>query len=191
MKTLLSSLVLLCFAPLANAQYEYEASSSNPFGLLNPEAPAEVADFAPLIGESDCLSESRNQDGSWAEPMPMIWRWKYIMNGLAVQDETLKPDGIHSGSIRQFNADSAAWYVHYYTSGSATPILPVWEGGKTDDQTITLYREQTAPNGMDGFFKINFTDITYHSFNWLGEWVNVDESFSYPTWKISCTKKKS
>ncbi|MBO6795236.1 MAG: hypothetical protein JJ895_15125 [Balneolaceae bacterium] len=189
MKYLLSLFALLFCTTLSYAQYEYEPSTSHPFGQLNPKAPSEVGDFAPLIGESDCLSESRNQDGTWAEPMPMIWRWKYIMNGMAVQDETLKPDGIHSGSIRQFNADSAAWYVHYYSSSSAVPILPAWEGGKTDEQTITLYREQTAPNGIDGFFKIDFTDMTDDSFNWLGAWVSVDESFSYPTWKISCTKK--
>ncbi len=189
MKYLLSLFTLLFCATLTYAQYEYEPSTTHPFGKLNPKAPTEAGDFAPLIGESDCLSESRNQDGTWAEPIPMIWRWKYIMNGMAVQDETLKPDGIHSGSIRQFNADSAAWYVHYYSSGSAVPALPAWEGSKTDDHTITLYREQTAPNGMDGFYKINFMEMTDDSFKWLGEWVSVDESFSYPTWKISCTKK--
>lgn len=29
------------------------------------------------------------------------------MNGMAVQDETLKIDKAHSGSIRQFNTDSS------------------------------------------------------------------------------------
>lgn len=189
MKLLLSVLSLLLCSNAAFSQYSYEPNPTQPFGRLNPDVPSEVGDFSPIIGESECLSESRNQDGSWAEPVPMIWRWKYIMNGMAVQDETLKSDGIHSGSIRQFNADSAAWYVHYYTNSSAAPRLPTWEGGRTDHQTITLYREQQAPNGTDGLFKISFTDMTRQSFNWLGEWVSLDESFRYPTWKISCTKK--
>nr|WP_247672709.1 DUF4440 domain-containing protein [Aquimarina sp. MMG016] len=42
---------------------------------------------------------------------------------------------------------------------------------------------------MDGFYKINFYDINDKGFKWLGEWVNTNESFSYPTWKIECTKR--
>ena len=46
----------------------------------NPEAPIQSEDFAPMIGECKCISENRNPDGTWAEPVDMIWRWKYIMN---------------------------------------------------------------------------------------------------------------
>jgi uncharacterized protein (TIGR02246 family) len=167
---------------------EYVASSSNPYGKLNPEAPREVADYAPLIGTCDCISTARNADGSWADPQNMTWKWSYIMNGTAVQDESIKEDGSHSGSIRQFIADSSKWYVHYYTNTKPLTVLPAWEGGKRGD-SIVLYREQKAPNGMDGFYRITFSKINELGFEWLGEWVDSAENIQYPTWRISCKKR--
>ncbi|MCG8372187.1 MAG: hypothetical protein MI700_01570 [Balneolales bacterium] len=189
MKSVLYILFMIAVSVPAYAQYE--SSAENPYGKLNPDAPKEVADFAPLIGVSSCSTVARAQDGTWNEPGEMTWKWQYVLNGQAVQDETFTNNGVHAGSIRQFNADSAAWYVHYYSSGSVPSILPAWKGEKNEDGDIILYREQQAPNGMDGFYKINFTDITDSSFEWLGEWVNPDESIKYPVWKISCTKTES
>ncbi len=170
------------------SQYLYEPSPDHPYGLPNPDAPQELLDFAPLIGECQCKSVSRNVDQTWGDTIMMTWRYKYIMNGMAVQDETLKEDGQHSGSIRQYIADSNSWYVHYYSSAGPSTTLPVWEGNKNEDGDIILYREQKAPNGTDGFYKINFIDISTDGFNWLGEWVTPTESYSYPSWKIYCTK---
>lgn len=189
MKTNHAALLLLCFTQFAIGQYAYDSSPEHPYGLPNPEAPQELLDFAPLIGECNCSSVSRNPDQSWGEPVDMIWRFKYIMNGLGVQDETLIADGRYSGSIRQFVKDSTRWYVHYYSSVAPSTILPAWEGNKSENGDIVLYREQKAPNGLDGFYKITFSEIVASGFKWLGEWVNPDESISYPTWKIDCTKK--
>ena len=174
----------------AFSQYNFEPSPEHPFGLPNPDAPQEISDFAPLIGECDCKSTARNADQTWADPVDMIWRFKYIMNGMGVQDETLKADGKHSGSIRQYDRDSSRWNVHYYSSNGITPVLSAWHGNKMEDGKIILYRPQKAPNGMDGFYKINFYDISEEGFKWLGEWVNEAETFSFPTWKIECTKRK-
>lgn len=191
MKTFLISVLASFLSIPAFGQYNYEPSSENPFGKLNPNAPEAVGDFAPLIGQSECISQNRAADGSWNAEVNMQWTFKYIMNGRAVQDETLKEDGAHSGSIRQFNADSTAWYVHYYSSGSAPARLPAWEGVQNEDGNIVLYREQQSPNGQDGFFRLTFYDITDEQFKWIGEWVSTDETITYPTWKISCTKDKS
>jgi hypothetical protein len=188
---IIPALTLFCLISIpVFAQYDYEPNQEYPYGQLNPAAYPQTADFAPLIGVSECVSESRAPDGSWNDEVKMIWRWKYIMNGMAVQDETLKQDGLHSGSIRQFNADSSKWYVHYYASSAATSRLGVWEGGKTDNGNIVLYRDQAAPNGTEGYFRLTFYEITDKSFQWIGEWVDLGETFSYPTWKISCTKQK-
>ena len=185
--------ILIFSWTLINAQesiYSYEPSKDNPFGLPNPEAPQQIKDWAELIGECDCKSVSRNPDQSWADTVNMIWRFKYIMNGMAVQDETLKEDGLNSGSIRQFIPDSSKWFVHYYSYGSPSVSLPVWEGTKNENGNIVLFKEQKAPNGMDGFYKITFSEISHSGFDWLGEWVDKAETFSYPTWKIFCTKKQ-
>ncbi|MGW9687166.1 YybH family protein [Flagellimonas sp. 2504JD1-5] len=172
------------------AQYDFDTSSEHPFGLPNPNAPKELLDFAPLIGECNCKSYSRNADQTWAKPVDMIWRFKYIMNGMGVQDETLKEDGTHSGSIRQFSQDSTRWYVHYYTSRTVSTRLSTWEGNKTEEGKIVLYREQKAPNGTDGFYRLSFYDIDEKGFKWIGEWVDKTESVVFPTWKIDCSNGK-
>ena len=92
---------------MAQEAYSYEPSKKHPFGLPNPEMPKEFLDYAPMIGECDCQSLARIDQNTWTDSVAMTWRFKYIMNGMAVQDETLKADGSHSGSIRQFVADSA------------------------------------------------------------------------------------
>ncbi|WP_165395237.1 YybH family protein [Flagellimonas allohymeniacidonis] len=175
---------------LLSAQFEYEPSPEHPFGLPNPKAPEALLDFAPMIGECECQSQTRNADQTWAEPVDMVWRFKYIMNGMGIQDETLKKDGTYSGSIRQFIPDSTRWFVHYYSYPRSSPSLPTWEGNKGKDGNIVLYREQRAPNGMDGFYRLTFYEIDEQGFKWLGEWVNTDESIVFPTWKIDCSKGK-
>jgi len=186
----LTTLLLLCSFTVFS-QTEYEPSKAFPFGQANPEAPQQIKDFEPMIGLCNCKSTSQNQDGSWSEPIDMTWKFKYIMNGMAVQDETLKSDGKHSGSIRQFNADSSKWYVHYYSSSSLPKTLPVWEGTKTYENKIVLYREQQAPNGADGFYRLTFYDMTKSGYKWIGEWVDKTETIVFPTWKINCTKQEN
>ena len=183
-------LTFLLVTCIASAQYAYDASEKYPFGQLNPEAPKETADYAPLIGTCICKSVARLDPNTWADTVMMDWTFKYIMNGLAVQDQTLKEDGSHSGSIRQYNADSARWFVHYYSSATPTPTLSAWEGNLNEDGDMILYKDQTAPNGMEGFYKIVFSEITNEGFNWTGAWVDKSESITYPTWRIFCRKKE-
>ena len=182
----------LCWFTISFAQgkYEFEPSQDFPFGLPHPEAPSQLLDFAPLIGESTCESVSRNANQEWGEPVMMTWRFKYIMNGMAVQDETLKEDGRHSGSIRQYIPDSNRWFVHYYSSAGPSTILPAWEGNKREDGNIVLYRDQQAPNGMEGDYRLTFYDISEDRFKWIGEWVTKDESITFPTWRIDCQRTK-
>jgi hypothetical protein len=183
-------LFVIAFLPLLLlAQYNYEPSLEHPYGQSHPDAPEQIKDFAPLIGLCDCQSATRNPDGSWNDPIPMQWTFKYIMNGTAIQDETLKSDGAHSGSIRQFIPDSSRWYVHYYSNGRPQLTLPTWHG-KREDGKIMLYREQKAPNGMDGFYRLTFSDISEAGYKWVGEWTDTTEQIVYPTWKIDCVKRR-
>lgn len=191
MKTNYFTILFFCFSLYAFPQYQFEPSPEHPFGLPNPEAPKEILDFAPLIGECNCKSVRRNADRTWGEPVDMLWRFKYIMNGMAVQDETSKEDGSHGGSIRQFIADSSKWYVHYYNSGKPSTVLPAWEGNKNNEGNIILYREQKAPNGMDGNYRITFSEMDGKGYKWVGEWVSKDESVVFPTWKINCIRPKT
>ncbi len=185
--------LVFCFTVILWSQevgYEYAVSESLPYGMINPKAPEQLSEYAELIGTCDCESVVKKLDGTWAEPIDMQWTFKYIMNGMAVQDETLKSDGTHSGSIRQFSQDSLKWYVHYFTTRRVTPKLNSWEGGRKGNEII-LYTPQKAPNGMDGFYKIRFYDISEEGFNWIGAWTTKEEDFFHENWKIFCRKRKS
>ncbi|MCA0154388.1 YybH family protein [Winogradskyella vincentii] len=186
MKPLLIFFMLISF--FGFSQNEYIPSDTHPYGLPNPNAPEQIKDFHLLIGKCNCESTLRNQDGTWAETQNITWEWKYIMNGMAVQDETIKPDGNNSGSIRQFIADSSKWYVHYYSTNFPTTKLPTWEGNKVSNDSIVLYRDQKAPNGMDGKYRISFYNMNDLGYSWIGEWVDVTEKIVYPTWKIECKR---
>ncbi len=118
----------------------------------------------------------------------MIWRWKYIMNGMAVQDETLKVDGRHSGSIRQYDSVNKQWNVYYYSSSSVSKALPTWHGNKKDGKII-LYKDQKVPNGTDGFYRLTFYDIYEKGYKWIGEWTDKAEKVVFPTWKIECVRE--
>ncbi len=185
--------LIICFGYTYKIQaqeiYKYEASVENPYGLPNPNMPDQLLDFSLLIGECDCQSIRRIDQNTWGEVVSMIWKFKYIMNGMAIQDETFSEDGRYAGSIRQFVADSSRWYVHFYNSQLPTSVLSVWEGNKSKEGNIILYKDQISPNGMEGNYKITFSEISKKGFNWRGEWVTKDESIIYPTWKISCKKK--
>ena len=61
----------------------------------------------------------------------------------------------------------------------------------TEEGKIILYREQQAPNGMDGFSRLTFYDLSEKGYRWIGEWVDKTEKIVYPTWKIKCTKIKN
>mgnify|MGYP000622125251 CR=1 FL=1 len=178
----------ILIGPIVFSQYKYEASDEFPYGLPNPEAPEQLKDFEPMIGSCNCKSTTRKQDGTWNSPESMTWTWKYILNGNAVQDETLKSDGAHSGSIRQFDKDSTQWYVHWYASKTPVTQFPVWKGNKEGDKII-LYKEQKAPDGTDGFFRLTFYDMNTTGYRWKGEWVDKAEKVVYPTWKIDCIKQ--
>lgn len=180
---------LFSFILLAQ-DYPYEVSASYPFGRLNPAGPPQLQDFGHLTGEYRCKSTSRKSQQEWNETQEIIWRWKYIMNGLGIQDETLKPDGSHSGSIRVSDTDSLTWRVHYYTNSTTLPVLSAWTGGLQDNGDIVLTRNQVSPNDLEGFYRITFSAIREEGFEWLGEWVHKEETFVYPTWRISCLRSE-
>ena len=169
--------------------YSFEPNKKYPYGRVNPEASKQVKDFEEIIGQHTCESISRNTDQSWREPVDMIWTFKYIMNGTAVQDSTLKADGKHSGSIRIYDVENKTWQISYYSSqvNPKAKNLPMWTGGKKSEKLV-FYRNQKAPNGTDGFFRLSFYDIDKKGFKWVAEWTDKTETTIYPTWKIECKK---
>lgn len=160
-----------------------------PFGKVNPEAPKAVNDYEKLIGICDCTTVRRNPDQTWGDTTSMVWEWKYILNGTAVQDISYKGDGSASSSIRQYNSDSTTWYVTFFANNAANSVQRTWEGGTEENGDIVLFLPQKAPNGMDGFSRLTFQNITYDGFEWRGEWVDSSDQFKMLFWAIDCKKR--
>ena len=191
MKNLFVSVIgVLMISSVMIAQEEYKANGKDPFGKPNPDAPQQVKDYAKLVGVSDCKSSQRGQDGKFKAAVDSVWQFKYIMNGTAIQDETWKSDGNHTTSIRLFDKKKSAWYVTFFSTIGPTPNPSTWTGGTQDSGDIILKRPQKAPNGLEGFSKLTFHEITDKGFKWKGEWVNGDESIVFPFWRIECKKRR-
>ena len=188
MKQLILPIVLFS-AIVGYGQNNYDSSKESPFGKTHPEAPDQNRDFEEMIGLSDCKSIRRNPDGTWQDSVKMVWEFKYILNGKAVQDLTWIENGFAATSIRQYNPDSANWVVTYNSTAgvSNSPSIP-WLGNRHDNK-IELKKDQKAPNGMDGFNQLTFYNLTSHSFDWKGEWADTSGSVSYPFWHITCRKR--
>lgn len=166
----------------------YEASDAHPFGRVNPKAPDQIKDYSMLIGSCDCLSTQRNPSGTFQDTLKSQWEFKYILNGMAIQDVTLKSDGSSSSSIRQYNADSARWYVTYFAGAAANPTPKTWAGKAREGSTMVLFADQKAPNGMQGNSRLTFYDISEKGFKWKGEWLSKDGTIVFPFWMIECKK---
>lgn len=168
----------------------YEPSDKTPYGQPNPNMPEAFLDFHPMIGTCSCKSLRRNPDGSWQDTLSMEWKFKYIMNGTAVQDESWREGNAYSSSIRQYNQDSAKWVVTFFSYPSISTNPSTWLGSKNELNNIVLNAPQNAPNGMKGLSQLTFFDISESGFNWKGQWVSLDGSFVYPFWNIWCTKNR-
>ena len=177
------------FSMAAAQNRDHEPSAKHPFGSPNPEAPPQISDFAGMIGRSDCLSLRRNPDGSWQDSLKMIWEFKYILNGHAIQDLTFNEKGINATSIRQYNKDSANWVVSYNATGFVSNTPGVWLGNREGDKVV-LKQNQKAPNGAEGFSRLTFFNIREEGFDWKGEWVDKAETITYPFWYIWCRKAR-
>ncbi len=169
----------------------YDPSVRDPFGLPNPDAPPELAEFAFLAGNHNCLDERRSADGATWVKNDRLWDGRYTMNGFAIIDSG-GVGGSANGNMRVYDATAGKWNVTFFSM--PTYSSGVWQGNKVADDSgagysMVLSQPQNAP-GMqrEGVSRLTFSEISESGFNWIGEWVSKDGSIVYPFWKISCTR---
>jgi hypothetical protein len=193
MKPIYLLVLIFCFFVQKEAlsQDEYKVSKEFPYGKINPKAPKELAEYAELIGKCDCKSMRKNAQGTFTDTVNTVWEFRYIFNGMAIQDESWKEGGRNGSSIRQFNSDSLQWYVTYFASANANPTPKTWTGEVQKEKgDIVLKAAQKAPNGLDGFSVLRFYEISESGFKWLGQWEDPTGKYKFPFWKIVCEKQK-
>ena len=73
------------------------AISENPFdfGELNRDAPIETKILGQFVGIWEAEHSIRKQDGSWSDnKTKSFWKWYYILNGHAIQDDWITIDSL-------------------------------------------------------------------------------------------------
>ncbi|MCB0373241.1 MAG: hypothetical protein KDD31_09555 [Muricauda sp.] len=169
----------------------FEASPGFPYGIPNPKAPEQIRDFDDLIGTCDCKS-LQYRPGVANDTLPLLWKWKYILNGNAVQDEGWfgNDDTFQSSftSIRILDPATKKWTVPFFI-----PQLrgdpQIWKGGREND-VIVLRKEQKSNSGDDIQSILTFSNISDDGFNWEGKIVNHTKNTSRVFWRIWCKKRR-
>ncbi len=151
----------------------YAPSPAHPFGRPHPDAPPELAQFAFMIGEFDCVDEIRQGDGSRLR-FRAIWNARYFLNGFGIQDEYWTPR-FFTSNLRIFDPASGRWQVTFfrmpgYQSG-------VWQGGKEGETMVMRQGGKTSGPGL------TFHDISADGFEWHS---GGDD----PSWTSSCLRRR-
>lgn len=151
----------------------YAPSPAHPFGRPHPNAPPELAQFAFMIGEFDCIDEIRQADGSRLR-FRAIWNARYFLNGFGIQDEYWTPQ-FFTSNIRIYDPNSAQWHVTFfrmpgYQSG-------VWQGTREGDNMVMRQGGATSGPGL------TFHNIRDDGFDW-------HSGGAAPGWTSSCERRR-
>ena len=150
----------------------YAPRPAYPFGRPHPDAPAELDQFAFMVGEFDCVDELRQRDGSRLR-FSAIWNAHYFLNGFGIQDEYWTPT-FYTSNIRIYDPDSGQWQVTFfrmpgYQSG-------VWQGNKEGDTMVMRNGGRTTGPGLT-FYNISADGFDWHS------------GGNDPGWTSSCKRR--
>lgn len=167
---------------------EYDPSPANPFGLPNPAAPQQIAQFAFIIGKSDCTEERlNNATGEW-QSSARTWDGHYIMNGFGIFDSGKSASSANS-NIRVYDESRGQWQVTFFAMPSYSSS--VWKGGLESENMVLKQPQQAPGTSLDGFSTLTFSNISNQGFEWSGEWISEDGSIVFPFWRVSCKKRAS
>ena len=113
-------------------------SVENPFGLPNPDAPAELAQFAFMIGQNDCTESKRERtSGDWIQS-DRSWDAHYVLNGYGIYDTggaiSAGNDKATNGNMRLFDKAKGVWQVTFFASPNYSS--GTWAGNQVDDRIV-------------------------------------------------------
>ncbi len=162
-------------------------------GRLNPSAPPETEMLGQLAGIWLVEQTVRNRDGSWSDKKTYAeWRWYYILDGHAVQDDWIAPPPDDTSSkaprffgtnIRIYTPEEKQWMMAWIdTSGRRlATYTAVNEGGKV----IMTGHEASGRMARNTFY-----NITKDSFDWMKEWTTDEGKTWFAVSRIHGTRRK-
>jgi hypothetical protein len=161
---------LLLTAILAGIVLSSGTSADSPVEVPgpHPDAPAETAQFAFLIGTWDCSTRSMKPDGSGFNEGSGTWTGYWILGGWAIQDdwERALPDGriFRGTNVRSFNPRTGKWDNRWLASG--TLQWTYFEAEKQGDTMVMIGGEGKDRAGRDYVDRNVFHEIRSDSWKW-------------------------
>ena len=194
-RSFLISVLLLSMAACSQGIQPEEAPAPIPSdafqpGRLNPDAPPETELLGRLAGVWDIEQENRNQDGSWREAGQAEWRWYYILDGHAIQDDWIKPPSSDTTAakrsfgtnIRIYNADTRQWEMSWIDSNNRK--TSTFTAVNRDGNVI-----MSGENAAGRKIRNTFLNIRENSFEWVQEWTFDDGESWVPVSRIRGTRR--
>ena len=156
---LFGSLMWLLLAPQIHAQNWCS------LGVAHPQAPAETAQFAFLLGDHDVTLHGWTAAG-WSPPRPINaqWRGRYALDGHAITDEWIDPNAESENigvNVRMFDSAAQLWKMMWIsTSGKTVQDLRA----QLRDGVLTMWQVHPPRPG----WKAEFESISESSWARVG-----------------------
>lgn len=82
----------------------------------HPDAPAELSQYAFIVGDWDCKTRFMGPDGSFTEGSAR-WSGHWILGGTAIQDIWQGGAGGFGTNLRSYNAETGKWDNRWLAGG--------------------------------------------------------------------------
>lgn len=144
------------------------------YGNPNPKGPAELSQFAFIIGKWHCDARVKGEDGTW-QPYQATWVGRYILDGHVIADEYRMTNQkgeliVHGMNFRSYSVEKKTWVMRWLSATGSfwLELGPEKLGGvRVAPKTITFNLIDTfAP---DALTQVTFSNISESHFTWTGE----------------------
>ena len=190
MKTLIRDLMsvffvlIIIFLTACNSKRE---NNSTEIIKQNPDAPPETAVLGQLVGTWDIDQLIINKDGTWGgRKRHAIWKWYYILDGHAIQDDWILVDSLNNQhvagtNIRIYNPEEKQWYMAWIDK---TVRRLATFTATNDNGTVVM----EGHNAKGKHIKNIFLNIKKNEFDWRQEWTFDDGKSWITVTKIHGTR---
>ncbi len=170
-----------------DAVVQSENTARSPSGL-NPKAPPETAQLAPLVGTWEAERYIRQRDGSWSSPVKAVWQWYYILDGHAIQDDWMLLDDSTGGlqtigtNLRIYNPTKKHWEMTWIDKSARSVLF--FNATEVDGRLI-----MNGKNAKEQQVRNTFSNISRERFLWQQEWTMDGGNSWFVVVKIECRRR--
>jgi hypothetical protein len=185
------TLVILLMTVLVscNTPTKKDDLNNRPKNKLSPETPVETKLLGQLSGTWEAEQSFINRDGKWKNlKRHSKWKWYYILDGNAIQDDWIAIDSsgkerIVGTNIRIYNQEEKQWHMAWIdkTNRRLATFTALNENG-------AVIMDGTNASGRH--IKNTFFNISENEFDWKQEWTFDDGKSWVEVTKIQCRREE-